>query len=1097
MFWFILPLLWIGTTVLSALLRPPTAKTGAPRPSGLGDFTLPTAEEGRCIPLVRGTVKVPGINCLYYGGIRAESIKTEISGGLFGPKHAWIGFRYFMDQMIGICLGPVDELLDLRFDDKSVGGAGVIEVVDGHNELRFGNVPPPWYVATIPPGFYYTPHALAIATEAAMIAAYGTLASAWKVVYGYHFIPGHSATIHYRISYSTSPVTVVRTANMNGIYTTGADVALALERAMNYAEFSAGTRPNSAVFNVAFNDDTGKFTITFHALHPQATGFGMITSSTADSGFPHIGFWMGRSFETIGTDFSVTSDYPTSSKRYMFAFGGAGGKLDLDDPATTCKALFGMGSGTPTLEQYMCVEDRDTPQFLETYAGDGEETRILVNAPGLFGGTPGEGGVAGVISLYPGTRTQLPAAYLEQLFGVGLVPAYRSLCYTVDHNIYIGNSSYLKTRSYTVRATPNPLGLTGGHENIDGDWNPASGIYEILTDAFWGLGMDPSLIDVDSLIAAADTLFDEGLGISLNIDTPGSAFDVGGEILKHIDGLLVQHPTTGKLALRLIRPDYDPDELEVFDEADVTSVEFSRPSWGELRNVVRVRYIDRGENFTERIAQAMNSAAWSAMGGDTSVEDLDFRGFSNATNGQIAAERALRTLGYPVAPVTITGLRRLAKLRPGDVAKLNWSRLGISGLIFRVGTIDPGEPRDNQVSVFAAEDIFGISTTVFSPPAPTGFVDPALIPMELEGERLLEAPYAVVAGEDLRVMTLGGRALIGPGASGYQVWSDDTGGTTYAQTQTVGSLTPTSSLNQPLVESSDTIVLDDSTELDFLSSISLADFKAGKNVLLIDDELIAWKTITNNDDGTRTLSTIARGVMDTTPRPHGSGARVLFVSSGFGFTADGSYGADLLLAAKLLPYNGAAVRPLASVTRLQLQTVSRALRPYVPTAVALNGDSYPEHIDTGTVTVSWSHRDRLGTWEYDDSGATGAAESGVTYTLEFYGEDGTLKKTYSGLTGTSQTWTSEISDSGIGRYNSQIRIVLKAVSADPLDSYQAYDYTVSRQGASASGVATMQGTGRVIAGGSGTASGVATVSGDGSGFVAGWGADGWGEHWGE
>jgi len=79
------------------------------------------------------------------------------------------------------------------------------------------------------------------------------------------------------------------------------------------------------------------------------------------------------------------------------------------------------------------------------------------------------------------------------------------------------------------------------------------------------------------------------------------------------------------------------------------------------------------------------------------------------------------------------------------------------------------------------------------------------------------------------------------------------------------------------------------------------------------------------------------------------------------------------------------------------------------------------------LTVSWSHRNRLGTWSYADSGATDEAEDGTEYDILVYGELGTLVHTETGLTGTSWTYleADEIAESGLGRLSNHLRVRLR------------------------------------------------------------------------
>lgn len=67
----------IAIMVISALLSYALAPKPAepPKPS-LEDLSLPTAEEGRPLPVVFGTVWVTGPNVLWYGDLRTTPIKS-------------------------------------------------------------------------------------------------------------------------------------------------------------------------------------------------------------------------------------------------------------------------------------------------------------------------------------------------------------------------------------------------------------------------------------------------------------------------------------------------------------------------------------------------------------------------------------------------------------------------------------------------------------------------------------------------------------------------------------------------------------------------------------------------------------------------------------------------------------------------------------------------------------------------------------------------------------------------------------------------------------------------------------------------------------
>ena len=54
--------------------RPETAE---PKPASLSDVDAPTAEEGRPIPVVFGTVLLRGANVVWYGDLVADPIRKK------------------------------------------------------------------------------------------------------------------------------------------------------------------------------------------------------------------------------------------------------------------------------------------------------------------------------------------------------------------------------------------------------------------------------------------------------------------------------------------------------------------------------------------------------------------------------------------------------------------------------------------------------------------------------------------------------------------------------------------------------------------------------------------------------------------------------------------------------------------------------------------------------------------------------------------------------------------------------------------------------------------------------------------------------------
>ena len=70
---------WLLGAVIFAYVFTSTPKQENAKPAGLGDFEVPTAEIGREIPVIFGTVKMESPNVVWTGDLRTVPIKS--SGG--------------------------------------------------------------------------------------------------------------------------------------------------------------------------------------------------------------------------------------------------------------------------------------------------------------------------------------------------------------------------------------------------------------------------------------------------------------------------------------------------------------------------------------------------------------------------------------------------------------------------------------------------------------------------------------------------------------------------------------------------------------------------------------------------------------------------------------------------------------------------------------------------------------------------------------------------------------------------------------------------------------------------------------------------------
>ena len=616
----------------------------------------------------------------------------------------------------------------------------------------------------------------------------------------------------------------------------------------------------------------------------------------------------------------------------------------------------------------------------------------------LFGGNRSGGGVQGNAQCYAGVVDPTISTYMQGRTGVGGVmtnyPGLARVAHIVlsggyDPNfggVYIGTSEYIKPIAVLATRCPSTLpGLTSGHHRMatgtnatfgftEYDANPACMLYELLTDSTWGLGLDPSTIDAASFVAVGETLYTEGLGLAMILESASSATDFMREILRHIDGGLSTDPTTGKLHLMLVRADYTIGSLPVYDESVFDELEFTRGSWSETTNVVKVNYTARADDYNPQVLMWQNSSSLQARG-ETAVAQIDFRGFTNRHTAGIGAARVLKVGSFPLARMSAKANRKAWALRQGDCFVLNWAPLGITGMVCRVTRPAGGELVNGQMTIEFVQDVFAYAATAYGNPDDSQWLNANGAAVACAQQQLVELPHGLIYSERKQVVAYASRANLG--LLGVQIWTSKVvrqtapgGGfhyvTIYVEGVHVRGWCPigTLSVNYAQNTAYDDVVgfdVGSMVDSDLLSSIPNFDRLGGQNLLMIDNEIMAYSTVIGTGSSI-TIKDVLRGVYDTVPAAHSAGALVWFISaapsavvleSSTAFTPGDTAGA------KLLPYNLRNVLPIASATALSLTVAGRADLPMPPGNVKVGAVSWPTSLSkSSTETVSWTERTR-------------------------------------------------------------------------------------------------------------------------------------------
>jgi hypothetical protein len=591
---------------------------------------------------------------------------------------------------------------------------------------------------------------------------------------------------------------------------------------------------------------------------------------------------------------------------------------------------------------------------------------IYINKGSIFGGKDRGGGFRGTIRLYSGTFAQTTSPYLlSKLSPQSIVPAYRGLVYAVLERCEVGEQPQVKPLSFEVSMIPEGLGFGA----IGDDANPVEILYDLLRSDWGRLGIDPALIDTDSFSDGAQVCEDEGNGMSIALATPDNAKDAIEEILTQIDAILFEEPSTRKITLKMIRDDYDVDDLEVYGPSEISEVSnYSAATWQDTKNQVRIIYNSRADEYNDKTAFAQDMSNIGFQGAIKSAE-YNFGGITTAENANTIAARELNMLSIPLAKMRIITSRKGFQLRPGDVIAVTWPDFGIEKIVMRVQKFDLGTLEDGEIAIDLVQDRFAVSHTVYASPQPSAFVRPIIDATPIVDQKVIEIPRwlaaqgvvsgEVVSAEDKRLIYLAKQpaaadllfdALVS--VDGGATYSEDLGNVEFTEAALVA--------EEYRAGDAGSLIIKEVTDSLVLTNTSSTQVRAGTNMLMIGDEILAYETYTNNLDGTYTLNTVWRGLLDTSPRTHEVDKRVFFLSgatiSSLGETVfSGGESVDV----KLLSDTVFQKLSEEDATPISTSIQNRAQRAYPPDSVLIEEESYPSYVYSPTIDLSWLRRDRL------------------------------------------------------------------------------------------------------------------------------------------
>lgn len=647
------------------------------------------------------------------------------------------------------------------------------------------------------------------------------------------------------------------------------------------------------------------------------------------------------------------------------------------------------------------------------WEGQATDQEITVDRADLFGGnsTGGSGGLKGSFVASMGKPDQLPNRVMRKYLGED-VYAHRGLVtLSMDKSYVASFSPQFRTLRCLVRHTaydwyPDKAVIAGTQIN------PAHEIRDALINPDLGGQYTADDLDDASFRQAADILYAENFGLSPVWNGTDKTETYIQSLLDCIDGIRTRDRGTGRIRLRLLRGGYAAASLPAIGPGDFSALtDMAAVSLDALVNKITLKYTkltDTGEESAS-ITQE-NLANIDMQGGRINAVEVTFEHLTNAIPDLAPRilSRELRARSYPLRSFTLQGKSTLESLEEGDLFVLTYPDMGLERMICRVLEADYGTPDKPTATLTCAEDIFGADMQLIASPSPeSAWQTPFAPPSAPTVVRLLELPhYLATSLLDLSADEVNGL----PPAAGYLMTlaarptATDYGYMHKRRTQNGWEDAGTGAFSASILMPGGVGPVDEIWEVGNTAALPLR----LDDLAFIDEEIVqitAWTT---------TALHVRRGVLDTLPQAHEAGARLWLPSNEGGGVCTAQFAAGTSASCVLATYGPGGVVDPARAPSVSLGMNSRLIRPYPPGGLRINGEYLPDEI-SGPLTVSWRHRDRIEQQDVvvSQTAADIGPEPGTTYTLRVYDENNTLKKTLTGLTGTSWTWETETADCDI------------------------------------------------------------------------------------
>jgi hypothetical protein len=558
-----------------------------------------------------------------------------------------------------------------------------------------------------------------------------------------------------------------------------------------------------------------------------------------------------------------------------------------------------------------------------------------------------------------------------------------------------------------VGATPSDGTIERFIVNEDDGVNPAHALDQVMFQQYpHGRGLDRERYDMDSLEECGVTFATEGVPCSMQASEGQNADAMAAAIMQDFGVLFSPDPRSGLIRFKLVRaPTSTPPNLT--NDLIMEPI----PENGRLREDLptdRMIYTfsDRDRNFKDNTI-IVDDDSQADLAGAPKSRTIQLTTVVDYVTASKVSERRSQEALTGQTKYRIFGKRGARFAMPGQsfTCDLFDKPLRVAGIL--------RDPLTSKVTIDAMKDYYGAELSTYQSDN-AGTEDPVTEPVEDLGYKLVELPAYLVTGKQMIVVVPRIRATAQTVRASIYFSADDS---TYVQVgqeldlQTGGALTsgmletdaweidqgPTFTALGP-----DIGIVDDFTGDD-------TNWRLGRQVAVIDDEIFFLKKVTALGGSSYRLDGLIRARYDTSRAAHAIGTAVyIFAIDSVLQITDALLQPGTTIYVKTQPATSESM-VLDSIRSTQVDLHGKGVVP-MPIRGLRTADHSSSYQTSASVVHDWSYQsaDTPGTGAglQPAGGGHGAATLDGSFTVRVYSISSVLKRTVTGLTSTSWTYTS-------------------------------------------------------------------------------------------